>query len=102
MKSLTGNQGLDNYVKETFPEGLEMKLSFEEHYLIMAIRDKKTTNIEVKSKGGEITAINEVYHFDTHKNNAERILTEYQQNGEVVFTPRDKYNYHVKVTYRSK
>lgn len=102
MKALTGSQNLDDYVKETFPDGLDMKLSFEEHYLIMAIRDKETTNIEVKSKGGEITSINETIHFDTHKKNAERILTQYQGNGEVVFTPRGKDHHHVKVTYRSK
>lgn len=102
MNALTGSQELDNYVKELFPEGLEMKLTMEEHYLIMAIRDKKTTNMEIKSKDGQISCINETIHFDTHKKNAERILTEYQSNGEVVFTPRGKDKYHVKVTYRSK
>ncbi len=102
MENLTGSNSLDHFVKETFPEGLDMKLTFEEHYLIMAIRDKETTNIEVKSKAGKIMAINETIHFDTHKKNAERILTEYQGRGEVVFTPRSKDVYHVKITYRSK
>lgn len=68
----------------------------------MAIRDKKTSEIEVKSKEGKIMTINETYHFDTHKKNAERVLTEYQQKGEVIFTPRSKDRYHVKVIYRSK
>jgi hypothetical protein len=102
MENLTGSKQLDELVKKTFPEGLNMNLSLEEHYLIMAIRDKTTTNIEIKSKAGKITSINETIHFDTHKKNAERILTEYQYNGEVIFTPRSKNMYHVKITYRSK
>ena len=102
MKGLTGSENLDEFIKNEFPNGLTMNLSMEEHYLIMAIRDKKTSDIGVKSKDGKITNINETIHFETHKKNAERILNEYQKNGEVVFTPRGNNMYHVKVTFRSK
>lgn len=102
MNALTGSQELDNLIRNGQPKGLEMKLSLEEYILIVSIRNKEATNVEVKTHNGVIKAINETIHFDTHKTNAERILTKYQSKGEVVFTPRGKDKYHVKVTYRSK